>query len=247
MLAEQLEDNPDENMTETQVQFARVILASGRDLLALLNDILDLAKVESGTVSIAMSELSMTQLCSTMLSEFEPVAKKKSLQYSIDVASDSPLTIVTDPQRLRQVLKNLLANAFKFTEKGEVRVDIGLVLDGWSPEVRALADAAAVMAISVHDSGIGIESAQQQRIFEAFAQEDGTTARRFGGTGLGLSISRALVDLLGGEIALLSTPGEGSTFYGLSAREHRPRVGVGEDLGGVILNERLNPLISLLA
>ncbi len=212
MLAEQLEDNPDENMTETQVQFARVILASGRDLLALLNDILDLAKVESGTVSIAMADLSMAQLCNAMLSEFEPVAKKKSLLYSIELADNTPLTIVTDPQRLRQVLKNLLANAFKFTETGEVRLEIGLADDGWSPEVRALADAYSVVAISVRDSGIGIEAAQQRRIFEAFAQGDGTTARRFGGTGLGLSISRALVDLLGGEITLLSTPGEGSTF-----------------------------------
>jgi signal transduction histidine kinase/HAMP domain-containing protein/ActR/RegA family two-component response regulator len=212
MLAEQLEDNPDENMTDTQVQFATVILASGRDLLALLNDILDLAKVESGTVSIAIADLSMTQLRSGLLREFEPVAKKKKIQYSIDLAANSPLNIDTDPQRLRQVLKNLLANAFKFTEKGEVRVDIWLAEEGWSPEVRTLSDAPAVVGLSVRDSGIGIEPDQQQRIFEAFAQGDGTTARRFGGTGLGLSISRALLDLLGGEITLRSTPGVGSTF-----------------------------------
>jgi signal transduction histidine kinase/HAMP domain-containing protein len=212
MLAEQLEDNPDANMTETQVQFATVILASGRDLLALLNDILDLAKVESGTVSIAMADLSLTQLRNTMLSEFEPVAQGKGLQYSIEVATNCPETIVTDPQRLRQVLKNLLANAFKFTEAGDVRVDIWLAERGWSRAVRALADASAVVGISVRDSGIGIEPTQQQRIFEAFAQGDGTTARRFGGTGLGLSISRALIDLLGGQITLHSTPGEGSTF-----------------------------------
>jgi signal transduction histidine kinase/HAMP domain-containing protein len=212
MLAEQLEDNPDENMTETQVQFATVILASGRDLLALLNDILDLAKVESGTVSIAMADLSLSQLRNAMLSEFEPVAKKKGLRYSIELAKNSPETIITDPQRLRQVLKNLLANAFKFTEAGDVRVDMWLAEGGWNPAVRSLTDAPAVVGISVRDSGIGIEPTQQQRIFEAFAQGDGTTARRFGGTGLGLSISRALLDLLGGEITLHSSPGQGSTF-----------------------------------
>jgi signal transduction histidine kinase/HAMP domain-containing protein len=220
MLAEQLEDNPEETMTETQVQFARVILASGRDLLALLNDILDLAKVESGTVTTVMTDLSMRQFRKAVLSEFEPVAKKKGLEFSIELSADSPLSIVTDPQRLGQVLRNLLANAFKFTEAGD---------DGWSSEVRTLADAPAVMAISVRDSGIGIESAQQRRIFEAFAQGDGTTARRFGGTGLGLSISRALLDLLGGEITLRSTPGDGSTFT-IYLPVTRARTLVAEDL-----------------
>ena len=139
MLAEQLEGNPDKNMTETQVKYASVILESGRDLLALLNDILDLAKVESGTVTVEMADLSLSQLRSTLLAEFEHVAENKGLNYSIELAGDSPLAIVTDPQRLRQILKNLLANAFKFTEVGEVRVELGLADDGWSRGAQSLA------------------------------------------------------------------------------------------------------------
>jgi signal transduction histidine kinase/HAMP domain-containing protein/ActR/RegA family two-component response regulator len=212
MLAEQLEDNPDGNMTNTQVEYATVILASGRDLLTVLNDILDLAKVESGTVSIYPAELSLGQLRDTLLREFEHVAEKKGLGFSIDIEAGSPQDIVTDPQRLRQILKNLLTNAFKFTERGEVRVHVRLADSGWSAEAKSLAAAQSVIALSVHDTGIGIEPEQQQRIFEAFAQGDGTTARRFGGTGLGLSISRALIDLLGGDITVNSTPDEGSTF-----------------------------------
>jgi signal transduction histidine kinase/HAMP domain-containing protein/ActR/RegA family two-component response regulator len=212
MLAEQLEGNPDRNMTETQVKYASVILDSGRDLLALLNDILDLAKVESGTVTVEMADLSLAQLRSTLLLEFEHVAERKGLGYSIEVADGSPGGLVTDPQRLRQVLKNLLANAFKFTEVGEVRVELRVADDGWSRAVESLAEAESVLAISVCDTGVGIEPEDQRRIFEAFAQGDGTTSRRFGGTGLGLSICRTLLDLLGGDITVESTPGIGSTF-----------------------------------
>jgi signal transduction histidine kinase/HAMP domain-containing protein/ActR/RegA family two-component response regulator len=212
MLAEQLEDNPDKNMTETQVEYASVILASGRDLLKLLNDILDLAKVESGTVTVEMAEVSLGQLRNTLLREFEHLAQRKGLGFSIDLASGSPNDIVTDPQRLRQILKNLLANAFKFTETGQVQLVVTRADSGWSPESESLRTAASVLALIVRDTGVGIEYEQQQRIFEAFAQGDGTTARRYGGTGLGLSISRALVDLLGGDITVTSTPGQGSTF-----------------------------------
>jgi signal transduction histidine kinase/CheY-like chemotaxis protein/HAMP domain-containing protein len=212
MLAEQLEGNPDHNMTEMQVKYASVILESGRDLLALLNDILDLAKVESGTVSVEMADLSLAQLRSTLLLEFEHVAEKKGLDYSIELAAGSPPGLVTDPQRLRQILKNLLANAFKFTETGEVQVEVGLADDGRSVGAESLADAESVLAISVRDTGVGIEAEEQRRIFEAFAQGDGTTSRRFGGTGLGLSICRTLLDLLGGDITVESTPGIGSTF-----------------------------------
>jgi signal transduction histidine kinase/HAMP domain-containing protein/ActR/RegA family two-component response regulator len=212
MLAEQLEGNPDRNMTEMQVKYASVILESGRDLLALLNDILDLAKVESGTVSVEMAELSLAQLRDTLLSEFEHVAEKKGLDFSIELAAGSPQGLVTDPQRLRQILKNLLANAFKFTEKGAVRVELGVADDGWSAGAESLAEAESVLAISVQDTGVGIEADEQQRIFEAFAQGDGTTSRRFGGTGLGLSICRTLLDLLGGDITVESTPSIGSTF-----------------------------------
>jgi len=212
MLAEQLKDNPDGNMTETQVKYATVILSSGRDLLALLNDILDLAKVESGTISVEMVEMSMDQLRGTLLSEFEHVAERKGLHYSINLGADGPATIVTDPQRLRQILKNLLANAFKFTEQGEVVVDVSLAEGGWSTTAGSLDCSPSVLALSVRDTGVGIETEQQQRIFEAFAQGDGTTSRRFGGTGLGLSITRTLLDLLGGDITVTSRPGEGSTF-----------------------------------
>ena len=212
ILAEQLAGNTEKNMTDLQVQYASVILSSGRDLLALLNGILDLAKVESGTVTMERSDISLVDLGSSLRREFEHVATGKGLAFSVDLAPGTPDHIVSDPQRLGQVLKNLLVNAFKFTETGEVRTTIGLAAEGWSPGSEPLATAPAVLAISIRDTGIGIELAQQRRIFEAFAQANGGTARNYGGTGLGLSISRELVDLLGGEITLDSHPGQGSTF-----------------------------------
>ena len=138
--------------------------------------------------------------------------RAKGLGFSIDVSPEAPDTIVTDPQRLRQILKNLISNAFKFTEHGDVRLRVSMAQSGWSRDSESLVAAPAVMSFAVRDTGIGIEELQQRRIFEAFAQGDGTTARLYGGTGLGLSISRELVGLLGGEITLVSTPGEGSTF-----------------------------------
>ncbi len=207
ILAQQLEDNPDRNMTDTQVEYASVIHSSGNELLELLNGILDLAKAESGTVTVEMSELAIDELRNGLAREFEPVALGKNLRFSIDLASDCPATFVTDPQRLRQIMKNLLANAFKFTEQGEVAVRVGIAGDGWSPGLDTLASAPSVVAFSVRDTGIGIDDEQQLRIFEAFAQGDGTTARLYGGTGLGLSISRELVGLLGGEISVVSEPG----------------------------------------
>ncbi|MEY2451509.1 MAG: hypothetical protein QOD92_1083 [Acidimicrobiaceae bacterium] len=212
ILAQQLEDNPDNNMTATQVEYASVIGSSGKELLGLLNGILDLAKVESGTVSIEMTVLSITELRDTLLREFEQVAAVKGIGFSIDLAPDIPGEIVTDPQRLRQILKNLLANAFKFTEQGQVRLHISLAERGWGSGAESLVNAPSVLAVSVRDTGIGIEEEHQQRIFEAFAQGDGSTARLYGGTGLGLSISRELVGLLGGELTVTSTPGQGSTF-----------------------------------
>jgi CheY-like chemotaxis protein/HAMP domain-containing protein len=212
ILAQQLEENPDANMTDTQVEYASVIHSSGKELLTLLNSILDLAKVESGTVRAENAGVSIGELRTRLLREFEPVAREKGLDYSIDLAADCPEILVTDPQRLRQILKNLLANAFKFTESGSVAVQIGMVDDGWSQQTRGLVDAPSVVSFSVSDTGIGIDVRQQQRIFEAFAQGDGTTARRYGGTGLGLSISRELASLLGGEIRVSSTQGRGSTF-----------------------------------
>jgi signal transduction histidine kinase len=212
ILAEQLQANPEHNMTDTQVEYASVIRASGNDLLSLLNSILELAKVESGTVTVEMTDLSIAALRNTLVRDFEHVAQGKGVAYSVDVSDGAPSGLVTDPQRLQQILKNLLANAFKFTEDGEVQVQIGVARQGWNPEIASLATAPSVLAIAVTDTGIGIEQQQQQRIFEAFAQADGTTARRYGGTGLGLSISRELVGLLGGEITVSSRPEQGSTF-----------------------------------
>jgi signal transduction histidine kinase len=212
ILAQQLEDNPDKNMTATQVEYARVIHTSGLELLELLNSILELAKVESGTATAEMTEVSVGELRSSLLREFAPVGQRKRVGFSIDLTTGAPEQIVTDPQRLRQILKNLLANAFKFTEHGKVRVQIGLAANGWNRELESLATAASVVSVAISDTGIGIDKEQQLQIFEAFAQGDGTTARVYGGTGLGLSISRELVGLLGGELTVTSVPGEGSTF-----------------------------------
>jgi signal transduction histidine kinase/HAMP domain-containing protein/ActR/RegA family two-component response regulator len=212
ILAEQLEANPDNNMTDTQVKYASVIRTSGHDLLTLLNSILDLAKVESGTVTPDMAELSVGVLKTSLLRDFEPVAQAKGLTFGVDLAPGSPEHVLTDSQRLRQVLANLISNAFKFTEEGGVRVEMRTASAGWGADVPTLATADSVVALSVVDTGIGLAPDEQLRIFEAFAQGDGTTARRYGGTGLGLSISRELVGLLGGEITVKSAPGQGSTF-----------------------------------
>jgi CheY-like chemotaxis protein/signal transduction histidine kinase/HAMP domain-containing protein len=226
ILAQQLEENPDDNMTSTQVEYASVIRSSGNDLLALLNSILDLAKVESGTVTPENSDVSLHEVRTSLLREFEPVARRKELEYSVTIAAEAPATLFTDQQRLRQILKNLLANAFKFTEHGSVRVQIDIVREGWPSNSYALDDARNVVAFSVVDTGIGIDGKQQQRIFEAFAQADGTTSRNYGGTGLGLSISRELVRLLGGEIGVVSARGEGTTFTVYLPAEPAPSVAV---------------------
>ena len=212
ILAEQLEEDSGGTMTETQVTYASVIRASGMDLLELVNGILDLAKVESGTINVESKSMSLGELRTNLLHEYEQVARRKGLAFSIDIAPATPTHVVTDVHRLRQVLKNLVANAFKFTERGSVNLRIGVAADGWSPSATALVEAPQVVALAVTDTGIGIEAPQQRRIFEAFAQGDGSTARLYGGTGLGLSISRELVGLLHGEITVASTLGRGSTF-----------------------------------
>jgi two-component system chemotaxis sensor kinase CheA len=212
ILAEQLADDPEHHMTETQLEYAAVILESGRDLLGLLNSVLDLAKVESGTATVELADVAVAQLHADLIREFDHVGRAKGVAFAVDIAPETPTNIVTDPQRVRQILKNLISNAFKFTENGDVRVEITTAQSGWSRDSSALVTAPAVIAFAVRDSGIGIDAHQQRRIFEAFAQGDGTTSRLYGGTGLGLSISRELVGLLGGEITLSSSPGVGSTF-----------------------------------
>jgi len=212
VLAEQLEDNPDDTMTATQVEYASVIRASGKELLELLNGILDLAKAESGTVKVELSDVSVEELRTNLLREFGAVAQAQGVDYAIELGSGVPEIFVTDSTRLRQILKNLLANAFKFTEHGDVHVQVSMPENGFNQDIASLADAPAVMAISVSDTGIGVREEDRLRIFEAFAQADGSTARQFGGTGLGLSISRELAGLLGGEIVLTNAPGRSSVF-----------------------------------
>ncbi len=204
--------NAEHNLTEEQVQYASVIHSSGTDLLRLLNDILDLAKVESGTVTLEIGELALDELRDALEGDFGAVAEQQGVAFSVELARDLPPAIATDPGRLRQVLNNLLSNAFKFTDHGDVSVRVSRADSGWSPKNDKLDRAGGVIAFSIADTGIGMTAEAQQRIFEAFAQADGTTARRYGGTGLGLSISRELVRLLGGEIALTSTLDQGSTF-----------------------------------
>jgi CheY-like chemotaxis protein len=212
ILAGELKDNPEENLTDAQVQFASVIHSSGTDLLRLLNDILDLAKVESGTVTLEVSQLPLAELLSALEHDFAQVAEQQGMTFSVEISPDVPASINTDAGRLRQVLKNLLSNAFKFTDHGGVTLRVNQARGGWTVGHERLDTADSVTSFSVSDTGMGITSEMQQRIFEAFAQGDGTTARPYGGTGLGLSISRELVRLLDGEIALSSTPGQGSTF-----------------------------------
>ena len=221
VLAEQLEDNPDGNLNERQVEYARVIRSSGVDLLNLLNDILDLAKVESKTVQLEMGEVALADLRDSSLQSFQHLADGQQLTFSVELDEALPVTMVTDALRLRQIFTNLLSNAFKFTERGEVAMRFSLVTSGWSPDSESLARASSVVAIAVRDTGIGIEEDRQSAMFEAFAQADGSTSRKYGGTGLGLSISRDIAALLGGEIILESELGAGSTFTVYLPLDHK--------------------------
>jgi signal transduction histidine kinase len=212
ILAGVLQDNPEQNLTAKQIQYASVIHSAGTDLLRLLNDILDLAGVESGTVTAEISELALVEIQEAVQREFAHVAEHKNVSFSIELAGGLPSNIATDPARLRQVLNNLLANAFKFTEHGAVSVRISPADSGWSATNDTLRRACTVIAFSITDTGIGMTVETQRRIFNDFVQGDGTTTRQYSGTGLGLSISRKLVRLLGGEITVTSTPDQGSTF-----------------------------------
>jgi signal transduction histidine kinase/HAMP domain-containing protein/DNA-binding response OmpR family regulator len=212
ILAQELADNPDGNLLPKQTEYAAIIRSSGTDLLKLINDILDLTKIESGTVALEITDWPLSELPPLLERTFRHVAEATKLDFTIDLEPGMPESIPTDPQRLQQVLNNLLSNAFKFTEKGRVEFRAELATSGWSSGHEALNRAGSVIAMSVTDTGIGIPTAQQQTIFEAFAQGDGTTSRKYGGTGLGLSICRELTRLLAGEITLESQPGAGSKF-----------------------------------
>ncbi|HEX6693592.1 MAG TPA: response regulator, partial [Longimicrobiales bacterium] len=211
ILAKQLASNPDGNLTEKQTEFAQTIHSAGTDLLSLINDVLDLSKVEAGKMDVHATPVSIPELNEFFERTFRPVADSKALDWRINVAPDTPDTIITDKQRVQQVLKNLLSNAFKFTDKGSVTLSIRNAT-GERFNNPALRSEPAVIAFEVKDTGIGIAREKQRLIFEAFQQADGSTSRKFGGTGLGLSISRELARLLGGEIQVASGEGTGSTF-----------------------------------
>jgi HAMP domain-containing protein/CheY-like chemotaxis protein len=212
ILAQQLSDNPEGNLSGKQVEFAKTIHGSGSDLLTLINDILDLSKIESGTVTLDVSEYRFSNLRNYVDRTFRHMAEAKHLGFTVDLSENLPTAVMTDTTRLQQVLKNLLSNAFKFTSHGKVALNISLVTSGWSSDHPNLLHADAVLAFSVNDTGVGIPGDKLQLIFEAFQQADGSTARKYGGTGLGLSISRELARLLGGEIRVESVVNTGSTF-----------------------------------
>ncbi len=212
ILSQTLSDNTEGNLSARQVEFAKTIHASGADLLELINDILDLSKIESGTMTVDVGALRFSDLREFVERTFRQVADKKGLDFNIAVAPELPLESQTDAKRLQQVLKNLLSNAFKFTESGQVTLSIQAARSGFSADHPILRTAPTVVAFAVRDTGIGIPKDKHQIIFEAFQQADGSTARKYGGTGLGLSISREIARLLGGEIRLESEVGKGSTF-----------------------------------
>ncbi len=212
ILGQQLSDNPDRNLTEKQVEFARTIHGAGTDLLNLISDILDLSKIESGTVSVDAEEVAFGGLIEAVARPFRHEAERRGLDFQVTFDADLGKTIFTDSKRLQQVLKNLLSNAFKFTREGHVRLTVKPASGNWSADHPILSTAPTIVAFEVQDSGIGIPSEKQKLIFEAFQQADASTSRKFGGTGLGLAISRELAHLLGGEIQLRSEPGVGSIF-----------------------------------
>ncbi len=212
ILSKLLADNVDSNLTSKQIGFAQTINRAGTELLALINDILDLSKIESGTVTLDVSTVHFAEVVDNLQRSFEQVASDRKLQLKIELDPSLPRTMITDEKRLQRILKNLLSNAFKFTHEGGVELSIYRASNGWNPANQSLNVASSVVAYSVHDTGIGIASDKLRVIFEAFQQADGTTSRKYGGTGLGLSISREICRLLGGEIMVESKPGEGSTF-----------------------------------
>ncbi|HEY3699146.1 MAG TPA: response regulator [Spongiibacteraceae bacterium] len=209
ILSKLLADNASNNLTEEQVRFAGAIYAAGKDLLALINDVLDLSKVEAGKIDIIPGEVAIAHIAEMLETQFQPMAGEKNLEFNVIIADGAPAKINTDRQRLDQILRNLLSNAIKFTETGTVTVSIA----------RYTEDA---VTFAINDSGIGINAEQHELIFEPFRQVDATSNRRYGGTGLGLSISRDLATLLGGSLGLVSAPGMGSTFTLYLPCEYRP-------------------------
>ncbi len=216
ILAQLLADNKQGNLSEKQIEYAKTMHSAGSDLLTLINEILDLSKVEAGKVEIQAEEITLVDLLNNIKQKFIHIAEDKGLEFNIELADAVPTILHTDKQRLNQVINNLLSNAFKFTSKGGIKVIVQLITDisilPITLKEKILLESGKIIAIQVNDTGIGIPQEKQKVIFEAFQQADGTTSRRFGGTGLGLSISRQLARLLGGELYLQSQEGQGSTF-----------------------------------
>jgi HAMP domain-containing protein/CheY-like chemotaxis protein/nitrogen-specific signal transduction histidine kinase len=238
ILGQQLTDNPEGNLSPRQVEFARTIHGAGTDLLNLITDILDLSKIESGTVTVVAEEVVLETLMEGLARPFRHEAENRRI--SLDLTLDRGLspTIVTDSKRLQQVLKNLLSNAFKFTEQGGVRLEALRAKSGWTADHPVLSKADEVIAFIVSDTGIGIPQEKQRIIFEAFQQADAGTSRKYGGTGLGLAISRELAGLLGGEITLRSVSGQGSTFTLYLPRTY---VGASSAISGMVEKDRSLP------
>ncbi|WP_426485366.1 HAMP domain-containing protein [Flavobacterium sp. 2] len=212
ILANELIANRDGNLSEKQIQFAKTINSCGDDLIQLINDILDLSKIESGYISVDYNPISFAEISRFVESTFNPISQAKHLDFEILMDDNLPELMETDSQRLNQILKNLLSNSFKFTEKGQVRLSIYKADNNWKTKNNNLENAEAVVAFEISDTGIGISKEKQNIIFEAFQQAEGSTSRKYGGTGLGLSISRGLSDLLGGSIELESDTNIGSKF-----------------------------------
>ncbi len=213
ILAQMLAENAEHNLSGQQIEYAKTIQGSGKDLLALISDILDLSKIESGTVTPDLQDVSFATVREQVERAFRHVAESRGIGFGVELAPGLPPSLYTDAPRLQQVMKNLLSNAFKFTQKGQVSVRIAPVESGWSVDRDGLNRAQTVIGLYVTDTGIGLAADKQKIIFEAFQQADTGTARKYGGTGLGLSISREIARLLGGELRLVeSQPGKGSTF-----------------------------------
>jgi signal transduction histidine kinase len=222
ILSRQLAENGDENLSSKQVQFAETIHSSGSDLLSLINDILDHSKIESGMMGVEISDVALDDVTDQLQRSFHQLAQDKNIGFFIERSENLSPTVVTDNKRLQQILMNLLSNAFKFTEQGNVVLKVAPAAKGEKYYLESLNRATDIIAFSVSDTGIGIPAEKQRIIFEAFQQADGTTSRKYGGTGLGLSISREIARLLGGEIRVTSIPGEGSTFTLFLPRTYVP-------------------------
>ncbi len=233
ILGQQLSDNPEGNLSAKQVEFARTIQAAGTDLLNLISDILDLSKIESGTVSVEAEEIFFSSLVDMVVRPFRHEAENRRLTFEVSTDPQLARSLVTDSKRLQQIIKNLLSNAFKFTEQGSVRLSVFVAKTGWTGSHPVLSTAGSVIGFEVSDTGIGIAADKQRIIFEAFQQADAGTSRKYGGTGLGLAISRELAQLLGGEIQLRSTPGKGSAFT-----LYLPQTYMGSSIRGPVESDR---------